>query len=328
MRLRFLNFLMLMAIFAAAAVGVHAQQSDAPQDPNDDETARGAFLSSRPPAGSSGSALAGGAGAGSSAGTSGLTSVTKPAAGKSTSGRTTTTRRSTGRSTANASGRSNSGNAAVNNYAAHPIGLGYSIYMRDAASGAIRVDPTRSFRSGESIRVQLESNTNGYLYIFNTENDGAPEMLYPDARLAGGKNWIDAHVPHEIPSSSEAVEGNRWFTFDNNPAVERLYIVISREPLPAIPTGAALVRICQQNSASCPLKMNAQDWSQVKSALDAKVVVSRQRTYGQAQSSTEVESTARGMYLTQDAPQPTVVRMSAVTTAKTLVTAIDLNHSR
>lgn len=352
MRLRFLNFLMIAALLAVAAVCAQAQNTDTPQDPNEDETARGTFLSSRPPAASGGSGLSGSAGSGPSTSnvtstggkstvgvggstgksttsgkstTTGRTSTGRTSTGRMSTGRTSTGRTSTGKSTGGTTTAGTTG--ATKNYANQPIGLGYSIYMRDTSGSPVRTDPTRSFRAGDAIRIAMETNIDGYLYVFHTENDGAPEMIFPDARLSGGKNWVDAHVPREIPSSQELNPSYRWFTFDNKPAIERLYIVVARQPLTGIPTGADLVRLCGQSPTACPLKMSETDWSQVKIGLQSRVVVSKMNVYGQVETTTERESTARGLGLPADAPAPTVVRMSAVSTDKTLVTAIDLIHN-
>src|SRR2546428_9438775 len=62
-----------------------------------------------------------------------------------------------------------------------PIGLGYTLYMRDANGRAVRVDPNREFHSGDQIRLTLEANTNGYLYVFHIEGNGEPEMIFPDS---------------------------------------------------------------------------------------------------------------------------------------------------
>ncbi|MEO6394263.1 MAG: DUF4384 domain-containing protein, partial [Pyrinomonadaceae bacterium] len=254
--------------------------------------------------------------------TTGRTSTGRTSTGRTSTGRTSTGRTSTGKTTG---GTTTAGT--TKNYANQPIGLGYSIYMRDGSGSPVRTDPNRSFIAGDAIRIALETNIDGYLYVFHTENDGAPEMIFPDARLSGGKNWVDAHVPREVPSSQEIEPSYRWFTFDNKPAVERLYIVVARQPLVGIPTGADLVKLCAKAKNTCPLKMSETDWSQVKFALQSRVVVSKMTVYGQAETTTERESTARGLGLPADAPAPTVVRMSAVSTDKALVTAIDLIHN-
>ena len=93
------------------------------------------------------------------------------------------------------------------------IGLGYTLFMRSPSGRSVRVEPGHEFHNGDRVRISLEPNIDGYLYVFHTEGDGPPEMIYPDARLDAGDNAIDAHVPMEVPSSEEADESLRWFVF-------------------------------------------------------------------------------------------------------------------
>lgn len=188
----------------------------------------------------------------------------------------------------------------------------------------MRVDPAREFHAGDRIRLSLETNVDGYLYVFHTENGGTPEMIYPDAQLDEGHNEVDAHVPYEIPWSAEEDERFHWFVFDNNPATERLYIVITREPIPTVPTGEALVSYCRSNH--CPWQPVPQVWAQVKAGAEARVGENKTTVYGQAQTSGEREATTRGMGLDRTAPAPSIVRMNVTSNAPVLVTAIDLIH--
>ena len=55
-----------------------------------------------------------------------------------------------------------------------------------------------------------------------------------------------------------------------------------------------------------------------------KVVTSN--TSGQAQTEKEETAATRGLGLDQSAPQPSVIRMSASTSAPVLVTMLDLVH--
>ena len=52
------------------------------------------------------------------------------------------------------------------------IGLGLTLFTRDTNGLAVRVDPAHEFRKGDRVRLLLETNTAGYLYIFNTTNGG------------------------------------------------------------------------------------------------------------------------------------------------------------
>jgi len=207
------------------------------------------------------------------------------------------------------------------------IALAYTIFMRDMNGRAVRVDPTREFHNGDRIRISLEPNVDGYVYVFHTENDGPPEMIYPDARLEGGENWIEAHVPVDIPSTIEADERLRWFQFYGNAGTERLYVVVTRDPLPEVPIAETLVNFCTANKDKCPWKPPVEAWGQIQLASKAEVrVVTSKVSAGQAETEKEQVATTRGLGLDQTAPQPSVIRMSAATNAPVLVTILDLVH--
>jgi hypothetical protein len=215
--------------------------------------------------------------------------------------------------------------------ASGPLGLGYTLYMRDAVGDAVRVNPTNEFRAGDRVRLVLESNADGYLYIFHTENDSDPKMIFPDARLGAGRNEIRAHFPYEVPSSLETREELRWFVFDANPATERLYVIIARRPLPGVPTGDDLVKYCRENQGRCEWRPTSDVWSLVKTYAGAIVNESRSTSYmglGQKQSADERQdlATTRGFGLTQEAPQPAIIRMNASPGADVMVTRVDLIH--
>jgi hypothetical protein len=209
--------------------------------------------------------------------------------------------------------------------ASGPIGLGYSLYLRDSNGDPIRVDPSREFHYKDALRVSLEANSDGFLYVFYTENDGRPQMLFPDARLIQGTNRIEAHVPYEVPSSHEADPSRRWFVFDEKPALERLYIVITREPLSMVPIGDDLLGYCK-GQANCIWQASETAWSVVRDGLNAKVKVSKSDSIGQAQTQTEREATTRGIGLDTTAPAPTVVRMNVSSNSPVLVTKVELVH--
>jgi hypothetical protein len=324
MRHKILISILGLALLASVSVRAHAQEEE--------EAVRGSFLTTRVTAstgtGSSASAAIS-ASANQAAGKSGSN---KPTSGKTGSTGKTTAKKPTGRTTTRvgvtakgSAGNTNvSGNASasVETYSPSAIGLGYTLYMRDASGSPMRVDPSREFRAGDRIRLSLETNTDGYLYIFHTENDGEPQMLYPDVRLERGANKIEAHVPYEIPWNEPGVEN--WFKFDANPANERLYIVVTRQPLPGIPTDTALVNYCGQNR--CPWRPPVGVWAQVKMNGQARVGVVKSSSYGQRQTQTEQVAVTRGLGLEQTAPEPSVIRMNASSNLPVLVTAVDLIH--
>lgn len=217
----------------------------------------------------------------------------------------------------------------ANNTASGPvsaIGLGYTLFMRDPNGRAVRVEPGHEFHSGDRVRISLEPNVDGFLYVFHTEGAGQPEMIYPDPRLNEGENWIEAHVPTEVPQSDQADERYHWFVFDNNPATERLYVVVTRKPLPSVPIGADLVKFCSDNKDKCPWRPFSEIWTQLQDATKAQVRVVSSKTYGQPETEKEKAATTRGLGLDQTAPQPAVIRMNATTNASVLVTVLELIH--
>lgn len=207
-----------------------------------------------------------------------------------------------------------------------PIGLGYTLFMRDANGRSVRAEPTREFHNGDRVRISLEPNVDGYLYVFHTEGEGVPEMIFPDPRLDAGYNAIEAHVPMEVPSSEETDERLRWFTFYGNAGTERLFIVVTRKPFPLIPTGDDLVRFCAANKDQCPWHPSAEIWARVQASGKSEVKVVTSKTFGQTQTDKEKIATTRGLGLDKTAPQPAVIRMNASTNSAVLVTVLDLVH--
>src|SRR5262245_27353895 len=48
-----------------------------------------------------------------------------------------------------------------------PVALGFTLYQRGPGSEPVRVSPAKVFHSGDALRLIIESNIDGYLYIFH-----------------------------------------------------------------------------------------------------------------------------------------------------------------
>ena len=203
------------------------------------------------------------------------------------------------------------------------LGLGLTLFTRDSNGLAVRTDPTRVFHKGDRVRVLLETNTDGFLYIFNTTNDGPPIMIYPDINLDEAGNYLQAHVPFEIPSSAGAHEGLRWLVFDANAGDEKLYFVFTREPLNGVPIEDDLISFCK--ASTCPLRPASELWEMVKKEMKQPLQTDQTPRFGKAQTATETEASTRGLGLAKDDPQPSVIMMAS-STSSTLVTTLDLVH--
>jgi Domain of unknown function (DUF4384) len=209
---------------------------------------------------------------------------------------------------------------------AHKLGVGLTLLTRDSMGLAVRVDPTRTFLKGDRVRVLLETNADGYLYIFNTTNGGKPVMIYPNKELDEGGNYIQSHVPFEIPSSTATDERLRWLVFDENAGNERLYFVFTREPLPGIPIEDELIAFCSDAKNTCPVQPNAELWAQLEKDVGEPLQTDASKKFGNAQTPPEREAIERGIGLSKDEPEPSLIMMSASAKAGKLVTVLDLVH--
>lgn len=206
------------------------------------------------------------------------------------------------------------------------LGVGLTLLSRDSMGLAVRVDPTRTFLKGDRVRVLLETNADGYLYIFNTTNGGKPVMIYPNRELDEGGNYIQSHVPFEIPASTATDERLRWLVFDENAGNERLYFVFTREPLPGIPIEDELIAFCKDAKNTCPVQPNAELWAQLEKDLGEPLKTDASKKFGNAQTAPEREAIERGIGLSKDEPEPSLIMMSASAKSDKLITVLDLVH--
>ncbi len=104
------------------------------------------------------------------------------------------------------------------------LGLRYSILKR-TADGQEEVDAASVFHAGDRIRLGIEVNSPGHLYIVNRGSSGSWNVLFPSPEVAGGDNRVLPGMRYEIPSGYT-------FTFDERAGEEKLFIVLSRQPVP------------------------------------------------------------------------------------------------
>jgi hypothetical protein len=287
-----------------------------PSIAQDQEDVRGAFLTSRPKEKPANSA-----------------SATKPSRRRpkttgNSSPNTGSNKVQTGNT--NTANNSSTNNSATGSTVRTPVnsarlGLGMTLFMRDSNGLAVRTDPAHVFQKGDRVRVILETNSDGYLYIFNTTNDGPPVMIYPDPQLDEAGNYLQAHVPFEIPASTSEQESLRWFTFDDVAGDEKLFFVFTREPLKGVPIDDDLLTLCRDSTAACPVKPASDLWAKIQNDLKSPLATDRNGRYGRAETEAEQQATSRGLGLAKDDPQPSLIMMASSNTP-TLVTTLALVH--
>lgn len=113
----------------------------------------------------------------------------------------------------------------VVNVANVPLGLRYSVLKRDGSGKFVEVDPDTTFHSGDRIRLNVDTNTPGYLYVVMQGSSGNWRLLFPSTDVEGGNNRIEKGVTQQIPAGDKG-----QFLFDEQSGTEKLFLVLTRKP--------------------------------------------------------------------------------------------------
>jgi hypothetical protein len=106
-----------------------------------------------------------------------------------------------------------------------PLGLRYSVLKREENGKFVEVDPDATFRSGDRIRLHVDTNTPGYLYVVMQGSSGNWRLLFPSSEVEGGSNRIEKGTAQQIPAGDTG-----QFVFDQQSGTEKLFLVLSRKP--------------------------------------------------------------------------------------------------
>jgi len=78
------------------------------------------------------------------------------------------------------------------------------------------------FHSGDAVRLVTSPNRGGYVYIVMKGTSGPAEVLYPDPKIKGSYDAVQADQRVETPPSKSQMP---WFRLKGRPGVETLYVV-------------------------------------------------------------------------------------------------------
>ncbi|MBI3146134.1 MAG: DUF4384 domain-containing protein [Pseudogulbenkiania sp.] len=110
---------------------------------------------------------------------------------------------------------------------AKPANLGLMAWvdMVDDNGQVQRVSSRREFRSGDAIRLNVQTNRTGYLYVVNLGSSGEARQLFPTqgktVKVPAGKTY--------------AVPGKGRIRFDSTPGSEEVLVLVSPKPLADMP---------------------------------------------------------------------------------------------
>jgi hypothetical protein len=102
-------------------------------------------------------------------------------------------------------------------------GMKVTILLAGANGSLTPVDPKREFSPGEEIKVALESNMRGYVYLVNFGSSGKNSVVFPNAR-AGESHLIQPYRQRIIPFTYA-------IGFDEHTGTESFRVFVSGRPV-------------------------------------------------------------------------------------------------
>jgi serine/threonine protein kinase len=96
-----------------------------------------------------------------------------------------------------------------------------SLIRRDRRGNDEPVSPETTFYNGDGVKLRIQADRDGFLYILSQGSSGRVSMLYPDRRIQGGKYRIVKGEVISIPTAGG------WITFNETPGVEMVYMIFA-----------------------------------------------------------------------------------------------------
>lgn len=103
-------------------------------------------------------------------------------------------------------------------------GLEVTIYLQEENGSLTPIEPQHEFHQGEQVKIRIESNFRGYLYIVNHGTTGKKTLVFPDSEES---NLIQPGASYLLPNTYGLV-------FDENAGFETLQVIVSRQRLPLL----------------------------------------------------------------------------------------------
>ena len=85
----------------------------------------------------------------------------------------------------------------------------------------VPVDPSSEFKAGDQIKIQFQSNFEGYIYIVNIEPNGKRKVLFPYTEASN--NAVSPDQRYDLPPGGDAIE------FDTEKGTEVLQVIMSKD---------------------------------------------------------------------------------------------------
>jgi hypothetical protein len=95
------------------------------------------------------------------------------------------------------------------------------LVLKMEESQLVPVAPNHEFKEGDELKVQFESNFDGFIYLINVTPGGKRKVLFPDAELTD--NVVRTNQRYDFPPGGNIIK------FDNEKGTEVIQVIMSRE---------------------------------------------------------------------------------------------------
>lgn len=107
--------------------------------------------------------------------------------------------------------------------------------------GAEEVNPMTVFNPGDRLRLAVKTNQDGFLYIIHQGRADQPgQILFPDSRMNGGRNYVKRGVEYVVPSGCppDVPAADCSYPVNSTSPQEQFTVVFSRDAMLELPQNA------------------------------------------------------------------------------------------
>lgn len=127
----------------------------------------------------------------------------------------------------------------------------------------VDADPNCPWAAGDNLRLGIEVNDGGYLYVVHRQPSGQWRRLFPTPEIDRGSHFVRGGVVYPIPP-----EEGLALTFQTAP--ERVFVVLAREPLRDLETLVGPLAAENTVSAAPPPEIPDAVVEKVRSTVNTK----------------------------------------------------------
>lgn len=95
------------------------------------------------------------------------------------------------------------------------------LLLKHDGNQLVPADPGAEFKQGDQIKIQFESNFEGYVYLINVQPNGKKKIIFPYDATSG--NTIVANKRYDFPPGRDLIE------FDGEKGTEILQVIMTRD---------------------------------------------------------------------------------------------------